>query len=96
MEVPAYMIVLLFMDLWGRKPLFSLSLIGSGKLITNKGFIAEGLIKQLIFTEISAKWSTPWSANIDTAAKTRRFGENSKKILSSMFEKVRRGEGRGF
>ena len=32
-EIPAYIIILLFMDIWGRKPLFSLSLVGSGTLV---------------------------------------------------------------
>jgi len=41
-EIPAYVIVLLFMDLWGRKPLFSLSLIASGFICIACGLLEEG------------------------------------------------------
>jgi len=47
-EIPAYLAVALLMDVWGRKPLFSLSLILSGALCIGCGVLDKGTTRTVL------------------------------------------------
>jgi len=47
-EIPSYIVAVLLMDLWGRKPLFSISLLASGGSCIACGFLDKSVLRTVL------------------------------------------------